>query len=351
MFKIILYEFFYLLLLQSWESNGQFSDLVDNVTGKGIDSLYELNIKPNQSLNNDQNAQMPDIAKDVSFWCRDRVTGEDRQVSVNNTTEFKNESIVFLIHGWVNSRTTKWMNETIRDFIIFVPDIKVCAVDWSRLAYYEYEIAAKRNVYAVGIYCAEAFKRWNLNLNLLTLVGHSLGAQVAGKIGKILNGLLQTIFGELIFKIRMILKFYLNSLVFSALDLAGPILCQPIPKSDRLESSDAKYVQVHSSMCILTSSGSFGCVLNSGDATFYPNGGIAPQPPCPLTGTGPDNFLLCSHNYATVLFRLSLNPAIIFRSCSSYYFNFSGNWFCVGTEDRMGWYASGKSGNFFLTTT
>lgn len=77
----------------------------------------------------------------------------------------------------------------------------MCAIDWSRLAHYEYQIAAKINTYDVGDYIAKVFKGWNLTLDSVTLVGHSLGAQVAGQVGKQCNGKLGKIFGKLGFRV------------------------------------------------------------------------------------------------------------------------------------------------------
>jgi pancreatic triacylglycerol lipase len=60
-----------------------------------------------------------------------------------------------------------------------------------------------------------------LNLDLLTLVGHSLGAHVAGFAGKYTHGQINTIFG---------------------LDPAGPLFSLK-SASDRLSENDAKYVE------------------------------------------------------------------------------------------------------------
>lgn len=92
-----------------------------------------------------------------------------------------------------------------------MPDINVCAIDWTRPAYYEYDAAANRFTYEVGQYIADIFKKWNLNLDLVSLVGHSMGAQVAGHAGKLLNGKLGKIFGKLIGDLFChVRRFYVN---------------------------------------------------------------------------------------------------------------------------------------------
>lgn len=84
----------------------------------------------------------------------------------------------------------------VRDFVNFVPNVNVIVIDWQRLAYFQYEIAAKQNVYLVGNYVAEVIKSWGLNLDTLTLVGHSLGGQVFGEVGKLCNGKVGRIIGR-----------------------------------------------------------------------------------------------------------------------------------------------------------
>lgn len=76
-----------------------------------------------------------------------------------------------------------------------MPNINVCAIDWSKLASEEYNNASE-HVYTVGAFAAETFKIWNLAAESITLVGHSLGAQVAGHIGKEWNGKIKRIYGK-----------------------------------------------------------------------------------------------------------------------------------------------------------
>lgn len=103
------------------------------------------------------------------------------------------------------------------------------------------------------------------------LIGHSLGAHIAGITGKhVISGRLDTIFG---------------------LDPAGPMFFTFHPK-DRLDITDAKYVEV-----IHTSYQGFGKPI--GYADFYANGGKI-QPGCNV-------LLACSHLRSIAYWAESIN--------------------------------------------
>lgn len=74
--------------------------------------------------------------------------------------------------------------------------MNVCVIGWSRLASYEYQIAAKRHVYRVGEFVVKTFRNWNLRPSSITLIGHSLGAQIAGHVGHLFSGRIARIYGE-----------------------------------------------------------------------------------------------------------------------------------------------------------
>ena len=138
-------------------------------------------------------------------------------------------------------------------------DTNVCVVDWNRLANYEYSISARRNTKAVGAYIGQFISfltSIGVSLDDITVVGHSLGGQIAGYAGASTGGKLGKIF---------------------ALDPAGPMFTHPIMygPSDRLDPTDAKYVQV-----IFTTQALLGALVASGHENFYPNGGMYIQPGC-----------------------------------------------------------------------
>jgi Lipase len=108
------------------------------------------------------------------------------------------------------------------------------------------------------------------------LIGHSLGAHVAGNVGRFFNGTIGRI---------------------TALDPAGPLF-HPESK-DAINATDALFVDsVH------TSAGILGQMRPSVDVSFYPNRGYPPQPGC----TAFDFFMFgrCSHHRASLFFAESI---------------------------------------------
>lgn len=80
-------------------------------------------------------------------------------------------------------------------------DVNVIAVDWSRIANLTYPLA-RVAVESVGIYIG-AFLEWLLKetgalLSSFHLVGHSLGAHIAGVVGERFTGNLSRITGSYI---------------------------------------------------------------------------------------------------------------------------------------------------------
>lgn len=278
------------------------------------------------------------IEDDVTFWCLNRDTRKIYQTGLNDSEiEEKiniNKPVVFIIHGWLDNFYRNWMQEMMSEYIEH-QDVNVCGVDWARLAIYEYRIAARQNVYEVGWYLAIFIlflEDLGVNLNDVTLVGHSLGAQIAGIAGDHLAGQLKAIY---------------------ALDPAGPLFTQPtvIDEKYRLDQSDAQYVQV-----IYTTKFMLGAGIDVGHQNFHPNGGINPQPPC-ITPIGRSEeltpgLLVCSHNIAHVYFRFSLNPKNVFvgRECNNLV-NFRLGVCFGGVMDKMGMYGEKLTGKFYLSTS
>lgn len=63
-------------------------------------------------------------------------------------------------------------------------DCNVCAVDWSRLANYDYSVAAMRHTKMVTdalVYFMQFLIDNGMNISQVSIAGHSLGAQI-GKI-------------------------------------------------------------------------------------------------------------------------------------------------------------------------
>ncbi|XKL63931.1 hypothetical protein PGB90_006295 [Kerria lacca] len=133
----------------------------------------------------------------------------------------------------------------------------VIAIDWSSLSGEHYNIAVA-NARSVAVLLARWLSRIMIEGHATTcntnLVGHSIGAHIAGILGKCTMG-------------KKIAKIY-------ALD-PPKIIYERKPETERLHKSDANFVLV-----IHTCSGIISFVTNIGHVDFYPNGGLCQQPNC-----------------------------------------------------------------------
>jgi pimeloyl-ACP methyl ester carboxylesterase len=170
------------------------------------------------------------------------------------------------------------------------------------------------------------------DVSTIHLVGHSLGAQCSGLIGRHLKA----ISGDAI----EISKIY-------ALDPAGPgfeffSFAIPFLTFNSITKSDAKYVQV-----IHTNGGISGMEYSVGHADFFPNGGTD-QSGCELDPIS----AICNHRRAWFYYQESVRDPQGFPAlkCDSYD-DFKQSK-CDGNEiEFMGFGASGqKSGKFYLRT-
>jgi pimeloyl-ACP methyl ester carboxylesterase len=192
--------------------------------------------------------------------------------------------MAFLVHGWFDDVNKTWVKTTIADYVKFV-DTNACAVDWSMLARVDYAQAASRTQ-KVGQHLAkfiELLRDNGISFNDVTIVGHSMGAHIAGFAGEALKGSIREIIG---------------------LDPAGP--GQFFRERGRLDPTDAKFVQA-----IHTDQGFLGTTVLSGHQDYYPNNGMAPLPGClvPILQNGMGYTpTVCSHFKAVEYFWASLNP-------------------------------------------
>lgn len=132
-------------------------------------------------------------------------------------------------------------------------------VDWSGLSTGRYP-EVRKNTRLVGKHiatlCDLLVVNTGISLTSVHLVGHSLGAHVAGYAGASVT---KTKIGRI-----------------TGLDPARPLFEMPalVTTDRRLDTSDAHFVDV-----IHTNGGSFGMILPIGHVDFYPNGGMK-QPGC-----------------------------------------------------------------------
>lgn len=87
-----------------------------------------------------------------------------------------------------------WMNRTAMVWIEFETRA-VCLVDWQWLARTFYITTARKYVGMVGSYLAELIQVQKFDPKTTIIIGHSLGAHIAGVSGYNLNGSLKQIYG------------------------------------------------------------------------------------------------------------------------------------------------------------
>ncbi|XP_048506960.1 phospholipase A1 VesT1.02-like [Athalia rosae] len=198
--------------------------------------------------------------------------------SVRESNFHNNRPTRFITHGWRSSQFSD-ICVVIRDAYLSKGDYNVIVVDWSSIAGSFY-ISAAPSVPGVanGVALMINFLSANAGLNLETtkLIGHSLGAHVAGIAARTALGTIDAVI---------------------ALDPALPLFNNAEPGS-RVHRTDAAHVQV-----IHTNGGFLGIMDAIGDTDFYPNGGSS-QPGCGLDLVGS-----CAHSRSYLYFAESiLNP-------------------------------------------
>ncbi|XP_055383739.1 endothelial lipase-like [Condylostylus longicornis] len=203
----------------------------------------------------------------------------------------KSKDIKIIIHGWRAHRNHIAVTP-IRDAYLLKGHDAVFMADWgsaSAILYFDSRYFVK----PVGLKIAKMIEKFvrkqKIELSQIHLIGHSLGAHIAGNIGQYFNGTIGRITG---------------------LDPAGPLFEDFV--KDGLMPKHAKFVD-----CIHTDAPILGQYLQRGHVDFYPNYGKFGQPGCEfldlITGTS------CSHYRAPLFFAESIElphnfPAF---SCSS----------------------------------
>ncbi|KAM6184770.1 pancreatic lipase-related protein 2-like [Rhynchocyon petersi] len=166
----------------------------------------------------------------------------------------------FIIHGFIDKGENKWLSDMCKNMFT-VEEVNCICVDWrggSRTTYSQ----AVQNVRVVGAQIAFLInvmrcsdppqKELELCHENVHLIGHSLGAHVAGEAGKRLNGRVGRTTG---------------------LDPAEPYF-QDTPKEVRLDPSDAMFVDViHTDIAPTIPFLGWGMSQKVGHLDFFPNGG------------------------------------------------------------------------------
>ncbi|EAT36379.1 AAEL011528-PA [Aedes aegypti] len=277
------------------------------------------------------------VEEDVSFWCSNGSSIALKQASLNDSSLSRkidtSKEVIFVIHGWLDDISRMWFQQLAQDVLKYTGS-NVCAVNWGHLARYRYYRTAVNHTVMVSGYLTkfvQYLESAGVPLSNITMVGHSMGAQISGQVGYNLGGKIGRIYG---------------------LDPAGP--CFTLPRDRgmqyRLDRSDAMYVQT-----IITSRLTIGVGVGDGHENFYPNGGISPQTNCVIPLTSDAEFagqILCSHMHAATLFRLALNPANVYRgkkciNWPAYMLSFCG----LNKANLLGIRSDRSGGDYFLRTS
>ncbi|KAH1014526.1 lipase member H-A [Dendroctonus ponderosae] len=281
--------------------------------------------------------QKPVTENEVSFYL---YTGENpKEYSVigqDNLDQFWNTTnqIVLLIHGWTNSRQSDWMEDLKNAFLVRDKDSFVIMVDWQEPANQLYYVSSI-NTYDVSKIITKLlvnlYRNYQVDRERFLLVGHSLGGQICGFVGKLFKKETSETLPRLI-----------------ALDPAGPLFSTR-PEDKRLNKNDARVVEV-----IHTDGGTFGFRNSCGTIDFFANGGSS-QPGCKkidladLAGSLSEP-VTCDHRRAWAYFiEAVLNPSdLVAQKCDTWA-KFKLN-SCSEETVPLGDLTTTLQGNFFLQT-
>ncbi|XP_076440990.1 inactive pancreatic lipase-related protein 1-like [Babylonia areolata] len=164
-----------------------------------------------------------------------------------------------IVHGYMDNGSEDWIVR-MREEFLRMDNFNVIVVAWGpgARALYPKSVANTRVIGAVTAHFLTSLKEeYNVSMSRVHLLGHSLGAHVAGYVGSSVGGIAR----------------------ISGMDPAGPLF-ESTDAAVRIDPSDADFVDcIHTDGLPLKDLG-FGTMSAWCDADFYPNGGKL-QPGCP----------------------------------------------------------------------
>lgn len=248
--------------------------------------------------------------QDITYYVCNRHNHQGTGIKYDNITALKSaldlkKETLIQIHGWLDGNNADF-NNAVKEAVFSSQDINIIVADWSKVAKGEY-LVVKSQISKVSEYIGDFVTNFTKTLGYpvsnIKLVGHSLGAHIAGFIGKHFKGSINQIVG---------------------LDPAGPFMDTNV--AHRLDKTDAKFVQV-----IHTSCGKLGMRSQIGHADYYPNGG-EDQPGCVLDVVG-----RCAHLRSFLFYAESLKGNGFYAEHCNSYQDFK-NHKCKGAISLMGGY-------------
>lgn len=242
---------------------------------------------------------LPDSPEEIDptflLYTRDKMdTGVSLRFSDMSTLSHfdSSKSTFIIVHGLLSSGDTDWVRN-MTSSLLARNDSNVIVVDWRKGAKYFFRYhQAVANTEVVGFILTDMVKKLEMHREAtetyIHIIGHSLGAHVAGFAG----------------------KFHTKARYqrITGLDPAGPLF-ENENDIARLSKTDADIVDV-----IHTDVDGFGYLKPLGHLDFYPNGG-EDQPGCHIFQINP----ACSHSRAHLFFTASVISDRIFgaRQCES----------------------------------
>ncbi|KAL8577661.1 hypothetical protein ACOMHN_060772 [Nucella lapillus] len=253
-----------------------------------------------------------------------------------------------IIHGYFKNGTADWI-VAMRKELLKVGHFNVIVISWGPGArtFYPKAVANTRVVGAVFAHFLTSLKEeYNVSMSGVHLLGHSLGAHIAGYVGSAIGGIAR----------------------ISGMDPAGPLFESTDP-AVRINPTDADFVDcIHSDGVPLKDMG-FGTLSAWCHVDFYPNGG-AQQPDCPKSTASvldifswrlmdAENAVSCSHSRSHDLYVDSIRRCSFpSKPCESYDGYLAGHCTCATPAHgcvSMGYHAADARplghGKYYLNTT
>ncbi|KAH0539274.1 hypothetical protein KQX54_003442 [Cotesia glomerata] len=201
--------------------------------------------------------------------------------------------LVMYIHGYREHPANESIRTVIGAYLDRGTD-NIFLVDWSDLSFDSYLnlLLQVKDMARIIANTLDRLIELGLDLDTFHLIGHSMGAQMAGFVGKYSKYTLPRITG---------------------LDPAGPGFY--LPTAEHINDKSAKFVDI-----LHTDGGFYGALENTGTVDFFANGGKRAQPGCPFLGVPLTPTDLCNHWRSWRIYAESIKDPYAFPAvkCPSY---------------------------------